>query len=63
MQSRLVDENRTLSLERSHLSDLMANVQKLHNDLEQSGLNERHRLEAQIKLMEGQTYDSCSMTF
>ncbi|KAF8336766.1 hypothetical protein F5887DRAFT_566692 [Amanita rubescens] len=31
VQSRLVEENKTLALERAHLSDLMSNVQKMHN--------------------------------
>jgi len=55
VQSRLVDENRTLAVERSHLSDLMSNVQKMHNDLERSGENDRRRLESQIQMLEGQT--------
>lgn len=56
VQGRLVDENRTLAMERSHLSDLMGNVQKMHNDLERSGENDRRRLESQLNLLEGQTY-------
>ena len=55
VQSRLVEENRTLAVERSHLSDLMANVQRMHNDLERSGENDRRRLESQIQMLEGQT--------
>ena len=55
MQSRLVEENRILSVERSHLSDLMVNVQKMHNDLETAGENDRKRLESQLQLLEGQT--------
>ena len=55
VQTRLVDENRTLALERSHLSDLMVNVQKMHNDLERSGENDRRRLENQLQMLEGQT--------
>jgi nucleoprotein TPR len=54
VQNRLVDENRTLAVERSHLSDLMANIQKMHNDLERSGENDRRRLESQIQMLEGQ---------
>jgi nucleoprotein TPR len=50
-----VEENRTLAVERSHLSDLMANVQKMHNDLERSGENDRRRLESQIQMLEDQT--------
>ena len=47
VQARLVDENKSLALERSHLSDLMANVQRMHQDLERSGENDRRRLESQ----------------
>ncbi|KAG6813573.1 hypothetical protein H0H92_009617 [Tricholoma furcatifolium] len=57
IQNRLVDENKALALERSHLSDLMANVQKMHNDLERSGENDRRRLENQLQALEGQTHD------
>lgn len=57
VQGRLVEENRTLAMERSHLSDLMGNVQKMHNDLERSGENDRRRLENQLQMLEGQTQD------
>ncbi|TFK40767.1 hypothetical protein BDQ12DRAFT_679995 [Crucibulum laeve] len=57
VQGRLVEENKTLAMERSHLSDLMANVQKMHNDLERSGENDRRRLESQLQMLEGQTQD------
>jgi nucleoprotein TPR len=56
VESRLVDENRQLALERSRLSDLMTNVQKMHNDLERSGESDRRRLEAQLELIQGQAY-------
>lgn len=56
-QNRLLEENRTLALDRSHLSDLIGNVQKMHNDLERSGENDRRRLESQLQLLEGQTQD------
>lgn len=55
VQIRLVDENKTLAMERSHLSDLMANVQRMHHDLERSGENDRRRLESQIQMLENQT--------
>ena len=55
VQSRLVEENRTLAIERSHLSDLMANVQKIYNDVERSGENDRGRLESRIQMLEDQT--------
>ncbi|KAJ3573187.1 hypothetical protein NP233_g2600 [Leucocoprinus birnbaumii] len=56
-QNRLLEENRALSLDRSHLSDLIANVQKMHNDLERSGENDRRRLESQLQILESQTQD------
>jgi len=55
VQTRLVAENKSLSVERSHLADLMANVQRMHGDLERAGENDRRRLESQIQMMEGQT--------
>ncbi|OAX41397.1 hypothetical protein K503DRAFT_502353 [Rhizopogon vinicolor AM-OR11-026] len=57
VQVRLVAENKNLSVERSHLADLMANVQRMHGDLERAGENDRRRLESQIQMMEGQTQD------
>ena len=61
IQTRLVEENRSLAMERSHLSDLMANVQRMHHDLERSGENDRRRLESQIQMLENQTYVLCSL--
>ena len=63
IQVRLVEENKTLAVERSHLSDLMANVQKMHNDLERSGENDRRRLEGQIQMLENQTCVPCLHIF
>ncbi|KAG2010159.1 hypothetical protein CC2G_013002 [Coprinopsis cinerea AmutBmut pab1-1] len=57
VQARLLDENKTLAMERSHLSDLMANIQKMHNDLERSGENDRRRLENQLQMLEAQSQD------
>lgn len=57
VEGRLVEENRALSMERSHLSDLMANVQKMHNDIERSSENDRRRLESQIQLLENQRFE------
>jgi hypothetical protein len=54
VQGRLVEDNKIL-VERSHHSDLMANVQKMHNDLEHSGENDRQRLESQMWMLENQT--------
>lgn len=56
VQARLVEENKTLAMERSHLSDLMSNVQHMHHDLERSGENDRRRLESQIQMLENQRY-------
>jgi nucleoprotein TPR len=55
IQGRLLEENRTLSMERSYNADLMSNVQKMHNDLERSGENDRRRLEGQLRMLENQT--------
>ncbi|KAL4081207.1 hypothetical protein J3A83DRAFT_166681 [Scleroderma citrinum] len=57
VQSRLVEDNRSLSVERGQLADLVANVQRMHNDLEQSGENHRKRLEMQVQMMESQMQD------
>ncbi|KAI0338862.1 hypothetical protein BDW22DRAFT_1362157 [Trametopsis cervina] len=57
VQARLVEENKTLTMERSQLSDLMTNVQRMHHDLERSGENDRRRLENQISMLENQTQD------
>ncbi|TFK52180.1 hypothetical protein OE88DRAFT_1367940 [Heliocybe sulcata] len=57
VQLRLVEENKALTMERSQLSDLMSNVQRMHLDLEQSGQNDRRRLESQIHMLETQTED------
>ncbi|KAJ3826801.1 hypothetical protein EV361DRAFT_893712 [Lentinula raphanica] len=57
IQSRLVEENKSLAMERSHLSALMGNVQKMHSELERSGENERRRLENQLQLLENQSQD------
>ena len=56
IQSRLVEENKILAVERSHLSDLMSNVQKMHNDIEKANENGRRRfqVEAQIHALEAQ---------
>lgn len=55
VQGRLIEENKNLSVERSQLSDLMANVQRMHNDFERSGENDRRRLENQVQMIENQT--------
>ncbi|KAJ3814062.1 hypothetical protein F5876DRAFT_73301 [Lentinula aff. lateritia] len=57
VQSRLVEENKSLALERSHLSALMSNVQRMHSELERSGENDRRRLENQLQLTESQSQE------
>ncbi|KAJ2925786.1 hypothetical protein H1R20_g11316, partial [Candolleomyces eurysporus] len=57
IQTRLVEENKALSMERAHLSDLMTNIQRMHNDLERSGENDRRRLEGQLQMLESQNQD------
>ena len=39
------------------MSDLITNVQKMHNDLERSGENDRRRLESQLQILETQAQD------
>ncbi len=34
----------------------MGSVQRMHNDLERSGENDRRRLESQLQLLEAQVY-------
>ena len=43
VQTRLLDENKLLSLERSRMADLIANVQKLHNDIDKTNESDRRR--------------------
>ena len=58
VQTRLLDENKLLSLERSRMADLIANVQKLHNDIDKSNESDRRRFETRIQDLESQTYVS-----
>ncbi|OCH84090.1 hypothetical protein OBBRIDRAFT_808494 [Obba rivulosa] len=57
VQTRLVEENKSLSVERSRLADLMTNIQRMHGDVERSGENDKRRLESQIKMLENQTQE------
>ncbi|KAF5340774.1 hypothetical protein D9611_007504 [Ephemerocybe angulata] len=57
VQARLVEENRALGVERSHLASLMTNIQRMHGDLERSGENDRRRLEGQLQMLESQNQD------
>ena len=56
LESRIIKENKALSMKRSHLPDLMVNVQKMHNDIERSSKNDGRRLESQIQLLEHQRF-------
>lgn len=57
VQTRLIEDNKTLSIERAQLADLVASVQRIHGDLERSGENDRKRLETQIQMMESRTQE------
>ncbi|KAG6373979.1 hypothetical protein JVT61DRAFT_4608 [Boletus reticuloceps] len=57
VQNRLAEENKNLATEHSQLSHLMANVQRMHNDLERSGENDHRRLASQVQMVENQTQD------
>ncbi|KAH8105803.1 hypothetical protein DFH11DRAFT_1274685 [Phellopilus nigrolimitatus] len=54
VQARLLDENKMLSVERSRMSDLMGNVQKMHNDIDRANESDRRRFESQIQALESQ---------
>ncbi|KAG6372685.1 hypothetical protein JVT61DRAFT_7448 [Boletus reticuloceps] len=56
-QNQLAEENKNLATECSQLSHLMANVQRMHNDLERSGENDRRCLESQVQMVENHTQD------
>jgi len=59
-----VEENKSLAMERSHLSDPTSNMQKMHNDLERSGENDRRRLESQLQTLESQScVDGLSISY
>ncbi|KAL5482794.1 MLP1_9 [Sanghuangporus weigelae] len=57
VQTRLIDENKVLSLERSRMADLIANVQKMHNDIDKANGSDRQRFESQIHNLEAQAQD------
>jgi regulator of replication initiation timing len=63
VQTRLVEENKALSMERAHLSDLMTNIQRMHSDLERSGENDRRRLEGQLQMLESQKLVNCGFVY
>jgi nucleoprotein TPR len=48
VEARLTEDNATLARERSHMSDLMRNLQAMHNELDKTGNEARRRLEDSI---------------
>lgn len=50
-----MEENAALSKERSHLADLMRNLQNMQNELERAGTDSRRRLEEQVSRLETQS--------
>ena len=65
VRNRLIEENKTMAVERSRLTDLMTNVQKMQNDIERSTESDRRRLETQIQTLESQRYSRdcrCSLS-
>lgn len=63
VQNRLVEENAALSKERTHLADLMRNLQTMQNELERSGSESRRRLEEQVTRLENQACVLLSCSF
>ena len=57
VQGRLLEENKLLSVERSRMADLIGNVQKMHNDIDNANESDRRRLESQIQTLENQAQD------
>ncbi|KAK4051609.1 Protein mlp1 [Microbotryomycetes sp. JL201] len=57
IEKRLSEENAALSKERSHLADLMSNLQTMQNELERAGSESRRRLEEQVMRLEAQATD------
>lgn len=52
VEARLTEDNANLTRERTHLSDLMSNLQSMHNELERSGSEARSRLDATISRLQ-----------
>lgn len=48
VEARLTEDNATLAKERSHMSDLMRNLQAMHNELDRTGNEARQRLEEHV---------------
>ncbi|KAI5123451.1 hypothetical protein M0805_008822 [Coniferiporia weirii] len=57
VQVRLLEENKILSVERSRMTDLIGNVQKMHNDIDRANEGDRRRFESQIQSLENQAQD------
>lgn len=51
-----MEENKNLSRERAHLSELMRNLQTIQHEHERSGASEKRRLETDIKRLETDLY-------
>ncbi|KAG9102295.1 hypothetical protein FRC06_002140 [Ceratobasidium sp. 370] len=52
VEARLMEENKNLARERTHLSDLMRNLQTIQHEHERSGASEKRRLETDVKRLE-----------
>jgi nucleoprotein TPR len=51
-----MEENKNLSRERTHLSELMRNLQTIQHEHERSGASEKRRLEIDVKRLEADLY-------
>ncbi|KAK4056430.1 Protein mlp1 [Microbotryomycetes sp. JL221] len=54
VERRLSEENAALSKERTHLADLMRNLQTMQHEVERAGSESRRRLEEQVNRLEAQ---------
>jgi nucleoprotein TPR len=54
IELRLTNDNKTLSRERTHLADLVGNIQRMHDDLDKANERDRQRQETQIQTLEVQ---------
>lgn len=48
VEARFTEDNAALAKDRSHMSDLMRNLQAMHNELDRTGNEARQRLEENI---------------
>jgi nucleoprotein TPR len=58
VEARLTEDNATLAKDRSHLSDLMRNLQSMHNELDKSATEARRRLEEQVTRLQKEVESS-----